>query len=400
MLSDRTIVLGVSGSIAAYKAAYLTRLLVEAGADVWPILTRNATRFVGAMTFSALTGHRAVVDLWAHARGGEIGHVELAHRAQLLLIAPATADLIARLADGRADDPLCAVALATRAPWILAPAMEANMWLNSATRAHVKALEERGARIVAPTHGPLASGREGVGRMAEPEQIIEVVEQVLSPQDFAGQRVLVTAGPTREAIDPVRFVSNPSSGKMGFALARQARRRGARVTLVSGPTALAPPPDVELVRVKTTDELLAACQAHLADATVVLMAAAPADFRVGSPAAQKIKKSPVPRSLSLELEQTPDILMSLGARTAGRVVVGFAAETHDVLEFAREKLVRKDLDLIVANDVTEPRAGFEADTNAVWLLDRDGRDTRLELAAKDAIAQAILDRVLTLVERP
>jgi phosphopantothenoylcysteine decarboxylase/phosphopantothenate--cysteine ligase len=399
MLTDRTIVLGVSGSIAAYKAAYLTRLLKEAGADVWPILTANATRFVGAMTFSAMTGHRAVVDLWANAQAGEIGHVELAHRADLLLIAPATADLIARLSLGRADEPLGAVALATRAPWVLAPAMESNMWLNSTTVAHVKSLEDRGAHIVAPGHGSLASGREGVGRMAEPEEIFEVVAQVLSPHDYADQNVLVTAGPTREAIDPVRFLSNPSSGKMGFALARQARRRGAKVTLVTGPTTLAPPPGVNLVRIKTTQELLDACQQHLAESTVVLMAAAPADFRVEAPARQKLKKSQKIRTLSLELEQTPDVLMTLKARAPGRIVVGFAAETHNVIEFAREKIVRKDLDLVVANDVTEPQAGFEADTNAVWLIDREGHDTRLSLASKDAIAQAVLDLVLTMTER-
>lgn len=394
-LAGKNVVLGVSGSIAAYKAVYLTRLLVEAGAEVWPILTQAATRFVGPLTFSALTGHRAVTDMWSSAEAGEIGHVELAHRASAFVLAPASADLIARLALGRADEPLGAVALSTRAPWVVAPAMEEGMWLNPVTQGHVASLAARGARIVSPGEGALASGRSGVGRLAEPEHIFEATLAALVPQDLAGQRLVVTAGPTREAFDPARFLSNASSGKMGYAIARVARRRGAEVRLVTGPTELAPPFGVEVVRVTTTLELLTACQTAIAGASALIMAAAPADFRPAAPSAHKRKKTPGER-FTVDLESNPDILRTLGARSRGLAVVGFAAESQDVAANARKKLVDKDLDLVVANDITAPGAGFAVDTNAVVLVSREGDET-LPVMSKDDVASAILDRLVALL---
>lgn len=395
MLAGKHVVLGVSGSIAAYKAVYLTRLLVEAGAEVWPILTLSATRFVGPLTFSALTGHRAVTDMWSAAEAGEISHVELAHRAHAFALAPATADLIARLALGRADEPLGAVALSTRAPWVVAPAMEEGMWLNPATQGHVATLVSRGARIVSPGSGALASGREGKGRLADPEHIFEAILSVLAPQDLAGHRLIVTAGPTREPFDPARFLSNASSGKMGYALARVARRRGAQVTLITGPTDLAPPPDVDVVRVTTTLDLLAACQSAISGATALIMAAAPADFRPSAPAPHKRKKTPGER-FSVDLESNPDILRTLDARSRGLAVIGFAAESQDLAPNARKKLLDKNLDLVVANDITSPHSGFAVDTNAVLLVSREG-DEPLPVMSKEDVASAILDRLVSIL---
>lgn len=393
-IRGKQLLLGVSGSVAAYKALYLTRLCVEAGAEVWPVLTPSAARFIGPLSFAALSGHRPVTDLWSPAEAGEIGHVELAHRVDLLVLAPATADLLARLAAGRADDPLCAIALATPAPWLVAPAMESGMWTSPATQAHVEALRRRGARFVEPTEGELASGRSGVGRLAEPEVIFEAILEALGPADLTGERVLVSAGPTREAFDPARFVSNASSGKMGYALARAAKLRGAQVHLVSGPTQLAPPAGVAFTPVETTGEMLEACRGALDWSTVLVMAAAPCDFKPAQRAEHKLKKTDEP--LTVALERTPDVLQSLRARSRERLVVGFAAESRDVLTYARDKLVAKDLDLIVANDITEPGAGFATDTNRVDLLDRDGTHTPLPRLGKEAVAHAILDRVAAL----
>ncbi len=398
MLYEKTVVLGVSGSIAAYKAVYLTRLLLEARARVYPMLTPSAQRFVGALTFSSLTGHRAVTDLWQQAEAGEIGHVEWAHEADVLVLAPATADLIARLAIGRADSPLAAVALATKAPWVVAPAMETGMWQNAATQAHVATLRDRGVRIVGPQEGALASGREGIGRMAEPVDIFAATAAAVAPQDLIGQTILVTAGPTREGFDPVRFVSNASSGKMGYALAREAQRRGAEVILVTGPTHLRAPEGMRVLPVVTTDEMLAACRNNLKESSVVVMAAAPADYRPHSFSAVKTKKAAGVAPFQTEMENTPDILTELNARKDGRVVVGFAAETGAVTEKARAKLKAKDLDMIVANDVTLPDAGFAVDTNAVEIIERDGSQTNLPVMSKDAVAAEILDRVAALVD--
>ncbi|OGQ90154.1 MAG: hypothetical protein A2289_19840 [Deltaproteobacteria bacterium RIFOXYA12_FULL_58_15] len=393
MVEKKHIILGVSGSIAAYKAVYLTRLFVEARAHVWPMLTAAGARFVGPLTFSALTGNRAVTDMWSASEAGEINHVELAHRADLLVLAPATADLLARLALGRADDPLAAVALSTQAPWLVAPAMESGMWNNPATQKNVETLRERGAQFVMPTAGRLASGATGVGRMAEPEDIFEAALGRLTSQDLHGKKVVVTAGPTREYFDPVRFISNPSSGKMGFAVARVARRRGAEVVLITGPSNLVPPPDVHVDRIETTAELLTACQNALQDADILVMAAAPGDF---SPASRQTTKSKKPTAaFQAALEPTVDVLKTLAPRKAGCFVVGFAAETHDVNERAKAKLEAKDLDLVVANDITLPDAGFGTDTNVVTIISRDGSAARLPALSKVAVAEEILDRVVT-----
>ncbi len=392
MLGGKHIVLGVSGSIAAYKAVYLARLCLEAGADVWPVLTAAATRFVGPLTFSALCGHRAVTDLWAQAEAGEIGHVELAHRASLVAIAPATADTLARVALGRADDPLGAICLATRAPLLVAPAMESGMWLHEATQASVATLRQRGAIVVEPEAGQLGSGREGIGRLADPERILAHILRALSPQDLRGRRLLVTAGPTREYADPVRFLSNGSSGKMGYALAAVAWRRGAEVVLVSGPTTLPAPVGVSLVPVVSALEMLEACRTHLSAADALIMAAAPADHRPRVRAPEKRKKVDAD-SAPFELVENPDILRVLTPRQRGKLAVGFAAETERLVEHARTKLDDKDLDFIVANDVSRSDAGFATDNNAVAILDRLGGLAELSTRPKEDIASAILDRV-------
>lgn len=395
-LRGKHIVLGVTGSIAAYKALLVTRQLALAGAHVWPVLTQAATRFVAPLSFSVLAGHRAITDLWSAAGDGEVSHVELAHRADALLIAPATADTLARLAQGRADDPLGSIALATRAPLLVAPAMETGMWEHPATREHVATLTSRGVRFVAPQSGELASGRDGVGRLAEPDEIVSQLVRLLTQQDLAGEHLVVTAGPTREALDPARFVSNRSSGKMGFALARAAATRGATVRLITGPTALSSPQGVETTRIETTEQLLAACRDALPTCTALIMAAAPADYRAMAPAANKLKKRAQGDALTLHLVATPDILLALAARTAQRIVIGFAAESHELLPHARAKLEAKDLDLIVANDIGRADAGFEVDTNAVVLLHRDGTTAELGVLPKLEVAHAILDEVVRL----
>ena len=391
MLDGKHIILGVSGSIAAYKAVYLLRLLTEAGGSVSPVMTRGAERFVAPLTFSALSGNRTITSLWAPAEEGQIGHVELAHQADLIVLAPTTADLLARLATGRADDPICAIALSSQAPKLLAPAMEDGMWHNPLTQGHVTQLREHGYQLIAPESGSLASGRTGRGRMAEPETIFEAICTALSPKDLHGQRILVTAGPTREHIDPARFISNPSTGKMGIAIARQAARRGAEVTLVLGPTHLTPPSEVRTIHIASTQEMLDACEVRLEQCDILVMAAAPADFSPAHPSIEKVKKQNCDDKLTLS--RTPDILKTLGAGARGKFVVGFAAETQHLVDYARDKLARKDLDLVVANDVSRPDAGFASDTNAVTLV-TSAATRELELAPKSVIANAILDEVV------
>jgi len=399
MLEGSTIILGVSGSIAAYKAVYLLRRLVEASAIVHPILTQAATRFVAPLSFSILSGHRAVVDMWSASEAGEVNHVELAHKADLLLLAPATADLLARACHGRADDPLMAVSLATRAPWVIAPAMETGMWNHAETQTHVHTLTKRGVRFVMPDSGGLASGAQGVGRMAEPEAILEAVRQALTAQDLRNKRVVVTAGPTREAFDPVRFVTNASSGKMGYALARVAARRGADVTLISGPTNLAAPLGVKTIPVITTHDMLHACEQALPNADVLVMAAAPVDHRPVDVAEHKVKKLALGTNFDITMESTPDILRTLSPLLPEKVAVGFAAETDHLVAHAIDKLRAKNLDLIVANDVRRPGAGFGVDTNAVTILDREGTAEELPLMSKEAVATEILNRVAKILSQ-
>lgn len=391
--NNRRIVLGVTGSIAAYKALLVLQRLRRAGAQVAPVMTSSALRFVGALSFSSLAGRATTNDLWSPAEAGQIGHVELAHWAEAVVIAPASADCLARLALGRADDALSALALATSAPLVVAPAMEDGMWRHPATQSHVNTLRQRGVIIVEPETGALASGRRGNGRLAKPRNIVESTLRALSERRLDGVDVLVTAGPTREYLDPVRFLSNPSSGRMGIALAAAAAREGARVTLVSGPVELQTPMGVNRVDVISTQEMLEACGRHITASEVLLMAAAPADLRPTSKSHHKLKKGGL---TDLNLEGTPDILRTLKARTSERIVIGFAAETTDLERHALEKLKKKDLDAIVANRVRGSDEGFATRMNRGVLYGRSGETVALPWEPKTRMACRILRWVIEL----
>lgn len=392
----RRVLLGVTGGIASYKSAWLARLLTTAGAEVDTVLTRAAREFIGAITFEALTGravHTALLD-----EGHALDHIRLARAADAIIVAPATADFLARAAQGRADDLLTACLLAAEAPILIVPAMNDRMWAHAQTQRNVSHLRELGYVVLEPDDGPLAVGEgSGPGRMPEPDTILAHAGRLLEHDNgLEGRRVLITAGPTREPLDPVRFLSNRSSGKMGVALAAAAWRRGARVTLIAGPLAVPVPPGVETVPVETTEEMAAAVEQALSTADVLIMAAAPADFRAAEPAPRKIKKATAPAGIALA--DAPDILLATrGARRQGAVVVGFALETDDALQGGREKLAAKGLDLIVVNDATEAGAGFGVDTNRVTLIDRTGAEDRLPLLTKADVADAILDRTAVLL---
>ncbi len=401
-LRGATIVVGVAGGIAAYKAAELCRLLIKQGADVHVVMTRRAQKFIGALTFQALTGHPVFTDLFSLTQESEIGHIQVADRADLLIVAPATASTIARLAAGMADDALAAIALATRAPTLIAPSMNVNMWQHPLTRANVTRLVDvAGARVIGPDAGFLACRWTGPGRLAEPADIVEAAARILSRQDLAGRRVVVTAGPTHEPLDPARYLGNRSSGKMGYAIAAAAARRGADVTLISGPVALDAPLGIELVQVDDARAMREAVLGRAGGADAIVMAAAVADFRPHAPSDKKLKRTEIGYAPSIALESNPDILAELGAarkaRGGGRpLLVGFAAETHDVVDYARAKLAAKGVDLIVANDVTEPGAGFAVDTNRVVLVEPGG-EIAVPAGAKRVVAHRILDRVLELL---
>ena len=393
MLTDKRIVLGVTGGIAAYKACDLVSRLVKQGAKVRVVLTENAARFVPPLSFEALSGNPAYTDTFAPR--AQMEHIALARWADAFAIAPATANCLAKLACGIADDLLSTTALAMTAPLLIAPAMNANMWRHPATQQNLKTLLARGARTVGPDSGRLACGDDDVGRMAQPESIVAALDALLNPrQDLAGLRVLVTAGPTVERIDPVRYITNRSSGKMGYAIAEAARDRGARVTLVSGPVQLSAPAGVEVVYVESSAQLCKAVLERGAEADAVIQAAAPADFRPAQTAAHKIKKTG--EGMTLALENTVDIAAELGRRKRpGQVLVAFAAETDDLLENAKGKLERKNADLVVANDVSRSDAGFGVDTNAVTLITREGARA-LPLMSKREAADGILDLVAEL----
>jgi phosphopantothenoylcysteine decarboxylase/phosphopantothenate--cysteine ligase len=395
------IALGVTGGVAAYKAAELVRALQQEKLDVQVVMTRNAQEFITPLTFAALTGQKVITGMFGPSSGepanveSAIEHIAVAQRIDLLLIAPATADILARLANGIADDFLTTLYLATKAPTIVAPAMNVNMWEHPATQENLARLRARGARVVEPDEGYLACGMTGPGRLASTEAIVRTVREVLGLRyDFGGETVLVTAGPTCEDLDPIRFLTNRSSGKMGYAVAEAAQRRGATVILVSGPTELSPPAGVEWIPVRTTEEMHRAVLECAAEATVVVMAAAVADYRPVAPQTKKIKRGE--GRLTIALEQTPDILADLGRQKGSRILVGFAAETDHVAENARKKLATKPVDLVVANDVTEPGAGFDVDTNVVTLFARDGREISLPRMTKFDIANRILDESLQL----
>jgi len=390
-----TVVLGVTGCIGAYKACEVLRELQRRDVTVRVVMTQSATRFVSAMTFEALSQHPVFVDQFALGENGDIRHISLADEAELLLIAPCTANVIGKLARGLADDALSTLHTATRAPTLVAPAMNVNMFEHPAVVENLEILRRRGVGVVEPGEGYLACGWLGRGRLAEVETIVEAaMQQLARRRDLEGCRVLVTAGPTVEDLDPVRFLSNRSSGKMGYRLAEAARARGARVVLVSGPTSLAAPAGVEVVPVRSAEEMSGAVGERGGDAEVVVMAAAVADYRPARRAESKLKKGE--GGLQLELVRTPDILKGLGRDKRGRVLVGFAAETDDVLANARRKLESKNLDLIVANRVGGPEGGFDSDENAAVLLDATGGAVDVPLTGKRALAERIWDRVVEL----
>jgi len=399
-MTQLRITLGVTGGVAAYKAAELVRRLQQDGFSVQVVMTRGAREFITPLTFAALTGQKVITDLFAES-GGEanlesaIEHIAVAQRTDLLLVAPATADILAKFARGIADDFLTTLYLASTAPVVVAPAMNVNMWNHAATQENVEMLRARGVKIVDPDEGYLACGMTGAGRLASQEQIVAAVRETLHfRRDLEGQTVLVTAGPTCEDLDPVRYLTNRSSGKMGYAVAEAAARRGARVILVSGPTALESPAGVERIAIRTAEEMHRAVQEKFAESSIAIFAAAVADYRPVQSFDQKIKRDKQP--LTLSLEATPDILASVAKNKGDRLVVGFAAETERVAENARKKLTAKNADMIVANDVTAEGAGFDHDTNIVTLFARDGRDLPLPRMNKTEVAQRILDEVVRL----
>ncbi|OUQ42341.1 phosphopantothenoylcysteine decarboxylase [Gemmiger sp. An120] len=392
-LKGKTVVLALTGGIAAYKIATLASMLVKQKATVLVLMTENATRFIAPLTFEALTGTRCMVDTFDRSFSFEIEHVAVADRADLVLVAPASANVIAKMANGIADDMLTTTVLACRCPKLVAPAMNTGMYENPATQANLARLRGYGVEVIDPACGRLACGAVGPGKMPEPQQLLEHIQRHLTCQkDMAGLHLLVTAGPTREALDPVRFITNHSTGRMGYELARAAMLRGAQVTLVSGPTALEPPPFVELVRVESAQQMHDAVMAAAPAQDVIIKAAAVADYRPAHTAGEKIKKSGA--DLTLELTRTPDILAELGAaRRPGQFLCGFAMETRDLLDNARAKLEKKGADMIVANSLREAGAGFGGATNHVTLVEPTGC-TDLPLAGKDEVAHRILDRIL------
>jgi phosphopantothenoylcysteine decarboxylase/phosphopantothenate--cysteine ligase len=400
------IVLGVGGGIAAYKSAELARALMERGFTVEVVMTRAAQEFLKPLTFAALTGNKVITGLFSESSpedtlSSAVEHIRVAQENEMLVVAPATADLLAKFAYGHADDFLSTLYLAFTGTVVLAPAMNTNMWNHPATRENVRILRERGHAIVEPGDGLLACGTTGPGRLAEPDQIAARVAALADrsvgasqQHDLEGETILITAGPTQEPLDPVRYISNRSSGKMGYALAEAARARGAQVTLVSGPVSLAAPAGITVVRVHTATEMHTAVFDHLAEATVVIKAAAVADYHVANVPAQKLKKTAA--RISLELDPTPDILAEVGRKKGDRLLIGFAAETENLVEEARRKLITKNCDMVVANLVSQEGVGFESDENAVTLVLRTGEQIPVARAPKREIADRILDQVLKL----
>lgn len=395
-LEGKVIILGVTGSIAAYKAAEVASSLVKLGADVHVIMTESACNLVGPATFRALTRNPVITSMWDEPREEEITHVSLPEKADLFIVAPATANIIGKLANGIADDMLTTAALVVRCPVLIAPAMNPRMYSNPMVIGNMDRLKNHGWMFVDPAQGRMACGSEGIGRLAEPQTIVSAAVSALhgGKRDMVGVNLLVTAGPTREPVDPVRFVSNYSSGKMGYALAEAAANRGASVILVSGPTDLPVPVGVTFVRVQTAQEMMEAAMNALPSANMIIAAAAVADYRPVKVSAQKMKKDDNQEWLKLELEQTEDILRRIGEMKGARILVGFAAETEDLVENAAKKLQSKNLDLIIANDVSDPDGVFGSDTNAVTLIPRGGEPMNWPRMSKREVAHAILDYIV------
>ena len=397
MLNGKKIALGVTGGIAVYKAVDLVSRLRKQGAEVRVVMTEHAQQFVTPLTFKEISGNKVAVSMWDSNQEFNVEHISLANWADAFVVAPATANILAKMANGIADDLLSTTLLAAQAPIIVCPAMNTGMYQNPITQENIEKLQKHGVTVMPPAVGYLACGVTGSGRLPEPQQIVEFIDAFFAKKDgdMVGLKVLVTAAGTREPIDPVRFVGNRSSGKMGYAIAQAAAQRGADVLLVTGPSALEIPPNVNGVKVETTNEMLEACMAAYGDMDVVIKAAAVADYRPRDVADQKIKKK-TDDALTVVMDKNPDILKELGARKAHQVLVGFAAETQNLLENAREKIVKKNLDMIVANDVTAAGAGFNADTNIVKFLFPSGEVRSLEQMAKTQVANILLDTVMEL----
>lgn len=398
-LTGKTVVLGITGGIAAYKACELCSRLRKAGAETYVIMTKNACQFVAPLSFETLSNHPVVTDTFARPETWEVEHVALAKKADIFVIAPATANIMAKMACGIADDMLSTTVLATKVPVLIAPAMNTGMWDNAATQANAETLKRRGVHFVGPEGGYLACGDTGAGRMSEPEAIFDAICSMLCPvQDMAGLNVLVTAGPTREALDPVRYITNHSSGKMGYAVAEAARKRGANVTLLSGPVQLNAPEGVQVVDVISTQDLYDRMMEYCEKQHIIIQAAAPADFTPLSFAEEKIKKDD-DGNITFIMKQTQDVAQAVGKRKLpGQVLIGFAAETEKVNEHAKKKLAKKNLDMIVANDVTMPGAGFNVDTNIVTFITEDGMEDMPQLSKAD-VAEKLLDRALKLYRK-
>lgn len=396
MLQGQCVILGVTGGIAAYKAAELLRLLVKGGAEVHVVMTRSAREFITPLTLQTLSGNPVHTELFSLLQEQEIGHISLADRADLILVAPATANLIGKVANGIADDLLTTTIMATRAKVLFAPAMNSNMWSNPIYQQNQQRLMKLGYHFIEPVYGELACGWQGQGKLPDPEEIFNAAHNLLGTDELAGRTVLVTAGPTREELDPVRFLSNYSSGKMGYAIARAARARGARVILVSGPVNLPAPKGVDMVQVVNAEEMYQAVMSRAEQADLIIKAAAVADFRPVKRGEQKVKKGDA-ETLLIELRRNPDILAELGRKKGSFVLVGFAAETEELIRHASEKLTSKNLDMIVANDVTQEGAGFDGDTNIVRLISRDGRIEELPQMSKEQVAERLLDRLVALL---
>jgi phosphopantothenoylcysteine decarboxylase/phosphopantothenate--cysteine ligase len=397
MLKGKKVVLGVTGGIAAYKAAEFVRLLAKEEADVHAVLTQSAQKFITPLTFQTLSGNPVVTDPFALLEEAEIGHIALADLAELMVILPATANIVGKIANGIADDFLSTMVMATKAPILFVPSMNVNMWENKALQKNIQTLLERGYHLVEPGEGELACHWYGKGRLAELSEVVEKIEDILSPKDLKGEQILITAGPTQEPIDPVRFITNRSSGKMGYALAKMARRRGAEVILVSGPSSLPlPRRDIKWVPVRSAEEMRRAVLTHVKGCSAVIKAAAVSDYRPKTISPGKIKKADSKNILALE--RTKDILEELGKKKGSRILIGFAAETEDLIANAKKKMLEKNLDVIVVNDVTQPGAGFGVDTNQVKILYRSEKVRNLPFMTKEEVSEVILDEVVHLLK--
>lgn len=387
ILNGKKIILGITGGIAAYKAIELARLFIKSGASVWPVMTKASANFITPLTLQTITGNPVALDMFDLTEESRISHIELAEKADIVVVAPATANIIGKAASGIADDLLTTVIMATRAPLLFAPAMNSNMYENKIVQTNIERLKKIGCSFIGPEEGELACGYEGRGRLAPVEDIVDAAEECLAPKDLKGEKVLVTAGPTREAIDPVRFISNPSSGRMGYAIARAAKRRGAEVVLVSGPSHLNPPRGVTFIKTTTAEEIAEATMRHYPQSTVVIMAAAVSDYRPRISHRKKVKKEEA--RINIELERTQDILKELGSRKRGQFLVGFALETENMLANAKKKLKEKRLDMIVANDP----GGFDGEITQVTIIESEDTVEHLPPFPKNEVAERILDKV-------